>query len=79
VELRGNSILVGRREGSTIEISDDSVSGRHAVVTATAGRFMIRDLGSTNGTKINGVNVAESILKNGDRVTFGNIDAMFLL
>jgi ubiquitin-protein ligase len=79
VELRGNSTSIGRRQDNAIEILDESVSGLHAVVTEDAGWFMIRDLGSTNGTKINGSKIAESTLKDGDRVTFGKIEAVFIL
>jgi ubiquitin-protein ligase len=79
VELRGNTTSVGRAEGNAIEVSDESVSSRHAVITENAGRFMVRDLGSTNGTKLNGTGISESILKNGDRLEFGNIEAHFFL
>jgi len=50
-----DSIILGRVAGSDVVISDPEVSRRHASITWERGQPVIRDLGSTNGTFVNGV------------------------
>ena len=63
--------VLGRREYCDIEIRDASLSKRHAVVVRTDGLLMIRDLASTNGTKVNGQRVMWAALLPNDRLTLG--------
>jgi len=70
--------LIGRKNSSvkqTLAIEDDAVSKRHAMIVRLAdGSFVIRDLNSTNGTKVNGADVtpgADHPLKEGDVITMG--------
>lgn len=62
-ELRGTRlpisgpIVIGRSPGADIVIADDFVSARHARVTPAAGGALLEDLGSTNGTVLDGVRV----------------------
>ena len=64
--------LVGRQNDCTIVLGDPNVSRNHAEVRPSGDGFVVADLGSTNGTKVNGVRVAEQQLRDGDEVTFGN-------
>jgi hypothetical protein len=77
--LHRNTSLIGRVETADVAISDASVSARHArIINATRG-FEIEDLGSTNGTVIGGQRITRAPLRNGDRVTVGSVDFIFLL
>src|SRR5215208_5682489 len=77
VELRGTArFLVGRGTGADIQILDASVSRRHAELDLREGRLLVRDLGSVNGTYVNGAAVPADgamHLVPGDVVTFGTV------
>lgn len=66
-------LTVGRRAGNTVVIADPSVSGRHAELASEGGALVVRDLGSTNGTRVGGERIEQARLAHGDRVQFGNI------
>ena len=63
--------VLGRRDFCDVEIPHESLSKRHAVVVRTDGLLMIRDLASTNGTKVNGQRVMWAALLPNDRLTLG--------
>lgn len=69
-------IRIGRQSGNDLVISDPGVSRNHAeVLRGTKGGALLRDLGSTNGTIINGTRLesrAEHRLRDGDRITVGH-------
>lgn len=65
-------VSVGRQNDCTIVLGDPNVSRHHAEVRPSGDGFVVADLGSTNGTKVNGTRVAEQQLHDGDEVTFGN-------
>jgi hypothetical protein len=65
-------VSVGRQHDCTIVLADPNVSRRHAEVRPSGDGFVVVDLGSTNGTKVNGARVAEHHLHDGDAVSFGN-------
>ncbi len=64
--------LLGRGEGSAVQVIDDSASRRHAVVRITAGETVIEDLGSRNGTYVNGARVSRHRLHDGDKIQIGS-------
>lgn len=77
--IRGK-ILVGRVAGVNVVIEDDSVSRRHAELEKTADGVIVRDLGSANGTLVNGSAVAPNeavLLQPGDVVQFGVIEMAY--
>jgi pSer/pThr/pTyr-binding forkhead associated (FHA) protein len=72
--IRGK-VTVGRVAGVQVQIEDDSVSRRHAEVEATAGGLVLRDLGSANGTLVNGSPAEGEVgLRPGDIVQFGVVE-----
>lgn len=80
-ELRGVSIvvrgpiIVGRAPGSDIVVAAGYVSGRHARFSLMGSNLFVEDLGSTNGTYVNGEPiVAPTALRNKDVVTVGDVD-----
>lgn len=78
IALGSEVTTIGRNDDSHIQIADISVSWNHAQIMLVGEDFHIRDLGSTNGTRINGERVVEAKLKPGDKVTFGKIEAVYL-
>ena len=76
-ELSGASITIGRVEDNTIQIDDASVSSHHAELILDGEDYFLRDLGSTNGTQLNGQPFTQGKLQGGDHVRFGKIDAVY--
>lgn len=79
-DLLEDLITVGRVDDNTIEISDASVSSRHAQLSKDDGDYVLRDLGSTNGTRVNGREAAEGEdfkLSDGDQVIFGKVGVLY--
>ena len=72
IPLGQQIITIGRLPDCTVPVTDANVSRRHAEVRPVGSAFVVVDLGSTNGTKVNGVRVAEHELRDGDEVRFGN-------
>ncbi|MEI7899610.1 MAG: FHA domain-containing protein [bacterium] len=67
---------VGRRGGNDWVLQDNSVSGTHCEIEKTGSGFLIRDLGSTNGTKVNNEAVIEHPLFRNDILLIGEIPVM---
>jgi pSer/pThr/pTyr-binding forkhead associated (FHA) protein len=63
-------LLIGRSRGDLL-LDDPLVSGTHCRIVSRAGRFVLQDLGSTNGTTIDGRRVQESPLKAGTEIVIG--------
>jgi pSer/pThr/pTyr-binding forkhead associated (FHA) protein len=68
---------IGRGPENAIRLEDNSVSGRHAELVVGAENCFLKDLGSTNGTLVNGQPVTETQLRPGDRIQFGKVEASF--
>src|SRR5262249_31941401 len=62
-------LTLGRRDSCDIPLRLPNVSGQHCELSFVDGCWWLRDLGSTNGTKVNGVRVAKKRLNAGDRLT----------
>jgi len=75
--LEAGPVSVGRSSDNDIAIDDRRVSRHHAELAQTGGRWNLRDLGSTNGTALNGRIIKQSPLHDGDRVSFGGFEAIF--
>ena len=75
------TMSIGRREGVDIHLSDSSLSGHHADIIRAErdGKFVyiLRDNDSTNGTRINNIQITEQELKNNDLILFGGIEVLF--
>ncbi len=78
-ELDSDVITVGRHPESIVVLPSGSVSSHHATIKRRGPDFYVQDLGTTNGTKLNGVEVEEAKLDDGDTVTFGDIPGIVYL
>jgi transcriptional regulator with GAF, ATPase, and Fis domain len=72
------AITLGRDPGSQLNIPDHLMSRRHCTLEMDAGCFTVRDLGSSNGTYVNGIPVRERVLTHGDRIRAGDSVLLFL-
>lgn len=68
---------VGRLPDCGVQIVDASVSRYHAEIRAKGDGFVVVDLGSTNGTRVNGVRIYERELRDGDELAFGTVLVRF--
>lgn len=76
--LAEGSNLVSRDSGAIVLAGESTVSRRHAEIVRTGTVAIVRDLGSTNGTFVNGVKVTgEQSLRSGDSVQFGAVSLRF--
>jgi len=66
-------ILIGRHQECDIQIPSRKISRRHCCLAQVGDRLVVRDLGSTNGVRINGIKVLEGNLQAGDELMLGNI------
>ncbi|MEM9865763.1 MAG: GGDEF domain-containing protein, partial [Myxococcota bacterium] len=72
VLFEGDEIVIGRGQDATERIDDSGLSRRHARIYRRSGAHFIQDLGSTNGTYVNGVPVVNAVpLGDGDRIQLG--------
>jgi hypothetical protein len=69
--IAGDLTRLGRLADSDVVLADPGASRRHAEIRREDGRFVIADLGSTNGTLVNESAVTERPLEDGDRITIG--------
>lgn len=72
VEIVKDLTVVGRKEECDVRLDHKSVSKMHCVIVKTDGLLLLRDLGSTNGTRVNGQRIRRAALLPNDKVTFAN-------
>lgn len=75
--LTESIISIGRHPESNLVLADPNVSRHHAEIRPQGDRYALVDLGSTNGSRVNGVRVDTQILNDGDELTFGNTRMRF--
>lgn len=76
-ELTDETVTIGRLPDNIIQIDDVSVSSHHLQLTLSGGDYHLKDLNSTNGTRVNGKAVTELQLHAGDRVRIGKIETVY--
>ncbi|MFN7590317.1 MAG: FHA domain-containing protein [Planctomycetota bacterium] len=79
VPVADRPVRIGRRPGNDLVLADEKTSGVHAEVVPEGDRHVLRDLGSTNGTFLDGKRITELVLTPGDVVTVGRLQVKFRL
>lgn len=77
ISVTREPIVIGRMSSNDVVLADANVSRRHAELKKRDGRWVVIDLGSTNGTTVNGKLAGEHDLKDGDRIGFGTSEMIF--
>ncbi len=75
--LSGAEITMGRVADNKIQVEHPSVSGHHAMLKLDGMDYVIKDLDSTNGTRINGERITEQKLRRNDILRLGNIELLY--
>jgi pSer/pThr/pTyr-binding forkhead associated (FHA) protein len=73
----GNVTTIGRAPLNHIVIDNPAVSAQHAIIGRSADSYRLKDLDSTNGTQVNDVFITDAELKDGDKIRFGSVVAVF--
>ena len=76
-ELVGEVITIGSARLNHVVIDDPAVSAQHAILAKVANSYRLKDLDSTNGTQVNGLSITDAELKDGDKIRFGSVVALF--
>src|SRR3954451_16484133 len=76
--IEGSGVTIGRDTATQLSIPDRLMSRRHCEVQTVDGGCVLRDLGSSNGTFVNGIPIRERMLQHGDRVRVGDSVLLFL-
>jgi pSer/pThr/pTyr-binding forkhead associated (FHA) protein len=78
VSLTADRTTIGRTKSNTVPVKDQMVSSYHCEITREGGGYILRDLGSTNGTVVNGEPVTEVALNHGARIRVGGTSLLFV-
>ena len=80
-DLDDQDVLIGRSPSTNVTLIDEGISREHAMVLfdEASSSFTIEDLGSTNGTKLNGTRVRSAQLCEGDEIQIGQTLFRFVL
>ena len=73
IDLVGPRVAVGRVDGNEVQVVHGSISSRHAELVLEGVEYRVRDLESTNGTRVNDEKITEALLQDRDRLQFGQI------
>jgi predicted component of type VI protein secretion system len=76
-ELVDEAITIGRGPDNTIVVNDPSISTHHAQLLLEGDTYRLKDLDSTNGTRVNGKPITEAVLRFDDRIRFGAAEARY--
>lgn len=77
-EVGPTPVTIGRLEGNTIIIDQALISRRHCIIGNTPAGYTVQDLGSANGTYVNGERVTQMMLHNGDSISVGKVQIRFV-
>jgi pSer/pThr/pTyr-binding forkhead associated (FHA) protein len=77
VQIGAEPLVIGRLPECGVVLADSNVSRRHAELRRNGDTVVLTDLGSTNGTRVNGAPVRERVLASGDEVSVGSTKLIF--
>lgn len=76
-EFKDKKVTIGRSSNNMISLEHPTVSSRHACITKNDNQYVLADLGSTNGSRVNSREITEQALKPKDLVQIGSLEFMF--
>ena len=76
-ELTEDKISVGRLPDNQVRLEDGAISSHHAELTRKGDDYVVRDLNSTNGTRVNNQRIVETRLYHGDTLSFGHLQLQY--
>ena len=71
VDLSAAALTIGRGPQNDVALAEERASRKHCVIEPVGGNCVVRDLDSTNGTRLNGVKISEAVLASGDELRIG--------
>lgn len=77
VPLGATPVSIGRLQDCNIQLHDPNVSRHHAEIRPSGDGYVLADLGSTNGSRVNGMRVGQHPLSEGDEILIGNTRMVF--
>jgi pSer/pThr/pTyr-binding forkhead associated (FHA) protein len=77
IELGEEEVIIGRTPECGICLSIENVSRRHARVIFRNEEYFVEDLGSTNGTYVNGIKIVKCVLRNSDQINIAGVKILF--
>lgn len=77
IELGEEDVVIGRTFDCEVKLPLDNVSRKHAIIAFHNEEYHIEDLGSTNGTYVNGIKVEKCILRNHDQIEIAGVKILF--
>jgi hypothetical protein len=79
ITLADAPVRIGRLPECAVTLNDPNVSREHAELVPSGDTYLVHDLGSTNGTRVNGIPVRRQVLVDGDEIVVGGTSLRFLL
>jgi hypothetical protein len=76
-DLIEGRVTIGRALDNIIRLEDGTISHHHAMLVQEGADYKLRDLNSTNGTRVNGLRVVETKISNGDQVRLGSVEMRY--
>ncbi|MCE9530969.1 MAG: FHA domain-containing protein [Planctomycetes bacterium] len=73
IDVTKDLMLVGRKEDCDIQLDHKSISKQHCIIVRTDGLLLLRDLGSTNGTRVNGQRVRRAAILPNDQLNIASL------
>ena len=77
IDIDRDEIVFGRAPDNLVVLKDESISSKHCAIIRNGRKFVIRDLGSTNGTCLNDVEIQEHQLSPKDTISVGSVGVLF--
>lgn len=74
LSLKKTVTLIGRKEGCDLRLNHKSISKQHCVLVQVDGVLLLRDLGSTNGTRLNGKRIRRAAVTNNDQLSVAGLN-----
>src|SRR4051794_4814132 len=79
IPMEAGELTIGRQEGNDVVLEDTKSSRNHCLIEHVGGDYVLRDLGSKNGTRVNGQLISTVVLGPDDVITIGQTNMKFVM